>query len=705
MTSAAANPVPSRINRGAFIGEGGEGKIFEVEGRPDLCIKVYHHPITAKKAAKIHSMIGRAPRGVEGFAAWPLMLLQGNQGASNAVVMPRIANGRDIHLLYSPKARRQHFPRADWSFLVLAAQNLAGAFSNVHTIGCVIGDVNHGSVLVKENAQVALIDCDSFQLRTDAQLYECEVAVPTFTPPELQGRSLRGVERTVNHDAFGLAVLIFHMLFMGRHPFAGKPLTRADVSIEDAIRDYRFAFSADRARVQLDPPPHTLPLAAVSPDVATMFELAFGRTGRRPSPLEWNEALGVLRGNLGRCRKEASHAYFKGLSHCPWCRIETESGAILFYSPTHTFAAPPVQRDELGIGTVDGLGRAIALIVRPVPIAAPSRNILAAKPSPSATAVRIGSFASVISRISYAVSAASGIGAGVLAPQQPMAWAASAASGFWAAKLALSTINRGKVNAIALDYQAAKTRWESLQARWRSEADAGAYDTALTQYTRMRQEHERLADPIRRKVQQRAQNHAAATQRWTNDVARRAVEVRRRQTITVGLTDAELAAAYDAQMEVHFDRFSIDKAIIPDIGASRKAKLASFGVETAGDITQHKVQSVPGFGPSFTRRLLDWRKEVTAKFSFDQQKAQEDIRSGRVHPSMPPAAPPAITVDETTKRRLRQIEAELSAGVAKLQHMAATIRARQEGLIAEARLLAAQFGQAEADARAAKIIT
>jgi DNA-binding helix-hairpin-helix protein with protein kinase domain len=177
------NPVPSRINRGAFIGEGGEGKIFEVEGRPDLCVKVYHHPLSPAKAAKIQSMVECAPKGVEAFAAWPLMLLRsGKGGAPSAVVMPRIANARDIHLLYSPKARRQHFPRADWTFLLLTAQNLAGAFANVHTIGCVIGDVNHGSVLVKDNAQVALIDCDSFQLRADGRLYECEVAVPTFTP-------------------------------------------------------------------------------------------------------------------------------------------------------------------------------------------------------------------------------------------------------------------------------------------------------------------------------------------------------------------------------------------------------------------------------------------------------------------------------------------------------------------------------------------
>lgn len=54
-------------------------------------------------------------------------------------------------------------------------------------------------------------------------VFHCDVGVPLWTPPELQGRDFRGLTRTKNHDRFGLAVLMFQLLFMGRHPFAGVP--------------------------------------------------------------------------------------------------------------------------------------------------------------------------------------------------------------------------------------------------------------------------------------------------------------------------------------------------------------------------------------------------------------------------------------------------------------------------------------------------
>ena len=75
-----------------------------------------------------------------------------------------------------------------------------------------------------KNALVVLIDCDSFQVNTNGRCYPCEVGVPLYTPPELQKKSFRELIRTRNHDRFGLAILIFQLLFVGRHPYAGRYL-------------------------------------------------------------------------------------------------------------------------------------------------------------------------------------------------------------------------------------------------------------------------------------------------------------------------------------------------------------------------------------------------------------------------------------------------------------------------------------------------
>src|SRR3546814_5244737 len=62
------------------------------------------------------------------------------------------------------------------------------------------------SDLVSPTATVALIDADSFQLTHNGSQYLCAVGVPEYTPPELQGRSLKSIVRTQDHDAFGLEI-------------------------------------------------------------------------------------------------------------------------------------------------------------------------------------------------------------------------------------------------------------------------------------------------------------------------------------------------------------------------------------------------------------------------------------------------------------------------------------------------------------------
>jgi DNA-binding helix-hairpin-helix protein with protein kinase domain len=219
--------------------------------------------------------------------------------------MPRVAGCKDIHKLYSPKSRKSEFPAADFRFLRWQPTLLAPLPWSIKIIE-VIGDVNHGSITVAQNATVKLIDCDSFRLFAMAT-YLCEVGVPTFTPPELQGRPFRGIVRTAN-DNFGLAVLIFHLLFMGRHPFAGRYLGRGDMPIETAIQRFRFAYGADQAHAN---GAATCPCARqyVS-GYRLAFERAFSRQATnghaRPSPADWIVALDAAGKQLARCRRSTT---------------------------------------------------------------------------------------------------------------------------------------------------------------------------------------------------------------------------------------------------------------------------------------------------------------------------------------------------------------------------------------------------------------
>jgi DNA-binding helix-hairpin-helix protein with protein kinase domain len=222
-------------------------------------------------------MIRINPKRIAEVAAWPHFLLTNSPGGEvTGFVMPRLTGFQPIQHLYNPGQRRKFFPRADWQSLLSVARNTATVFDEIHKLGCVVGDINQSNLLISDTGRPQLIDCDSFQIATNERLYPCEVGVEFYTPPELQSiPSFKGLVRTPNHDRFGVAVLIFQLLFLGRHPYAGIFQGAGDPQSGQLIKEFRFAYGANASRVQMVRPPHTPDLSFVTPEVGRMFELAF----------------------------------------------------------------------------------------------------------------------------------------------------------------------------------------------------------------------------------------------------------------------------------------------------------------------------------------------------------------------------------------------------------------------------------------------
>ncbi|WP_232224419.1 hypothetical protein [Candidatus Paracaedibacter symbiosus] len=193
------------IRLGKLLGRGGEGAVYEVEGRPEAAAKVYASPASAERADKLVAMAALRTPALDQLTAWPTEVLRQQDGKVSGFVMANLRDSKDIHRLYSPKSRLADFPQADWRMVVRAALNTARAFSVLHQAGHLVGDVNHGGVRVAPNATVRLIDTDSFQISHQGRTFLCEVGVQDFTPPELQGKAFKQVMRTANHDNFGLA--------------------------------------------------------------------------------------------------------------------------------------------------------------------------------------------------------------------------------------------------------------------------------------------------------------------------------------------------------------------------------------------------------------------------------------------------------------------------------------------------------------------
>lgn len=560
------------VRLGAVIGQGGEGIVYGIASSEEFVAKVYHRPLSSDRAAKIQIMSSYSNGALKQVSAWPTgLLLSKSDRTPIGLLMPKISNAKDIHKLYSPKSRLTEFQRADWRFLVRACANTARAFGAIHSTGCIIGDINEGSVLVANDATVKLIDCDSYQLVSHGKRYPCEVGVETFTPPELQGKNLREVVRTTNHDNFGLAIMMFLLLFMGRHPFAGRFLGRGDMPIPKAISELRFAYSAMRADVQMDRPPHTPPLSIVGDEVSFLFERAFAKQmvqGGRPDPNEWVQGLVNLEKNLKKCTANASHWHHKDTG-CPWCTMEATTGIELF---GFVLGGPtPIPVD------LTSLWRQIDALTSP----GPAPDISVPRPAPSAEAMSIaGSFrrANILAFGFALIVGAVGVFGGWRAPV-PLFLLIAALITFFGAR---RWLDRSSDVYKFRDAEAATSEiWKRAQQQWVERTGSATFD-----------EKKREVLQLRTAIDHLPQLRAAKL-----DQLRKSVK--------------------QAQLSRFLDGFEIDKAKLDGIGEGRKRTLQSYGIETAADLLGSAVESVPGFGPKLCGVLYAWRQSLERKFVFN----------------------------------------------------------------------------------------
>ena len=626
---------------GQKLGQGGEGAVLEVSGRSDLVAKVYHKGATTERAAKLSAMVRLRTDRLLKLSAWPIDTLHDRGGSAiRGFVMPKVTGHRDIHILYGIKSRHAEYPDAKWSFLIQAAANVARAFSVIHEHGHVIGDVNHGGVVVSKNATVRLVDCDSFQVSANGKRYLCEVGVPTHTPPELQGRSFTGVVRTQDHDAFGLAVIIFQLLFMGRHPFSGAFLGRGDMPLERAIQQFRFAYGTGATTRQMKQPPATLPLEAVSAPLSNLFERTFLSSGSRPRAQDWIAPLEHLANNLKQCSQSSGHSYLSTLGACPWCNIESHSGVVVFF---------PIYVG--GVTTAAGSFHIAAIWTQienvPAPASAPALPVKSSiTVTPSLKATQIGH-----ARRRHSYTSALGLAVvSVIFLALPLGGGATfflillAAVGAVAFALSGGDDSTRELQRAKLD---AERTWTDIQRRWPAHDARQRFSSKLSELKNKKAEYQNLPTVLQRKLQQLEKE------------------------------------VYQRQLERFLDRYRIDKARISGIGHARQITLRSYGLETAADITKNAVLSVPGFGPTYTAKLLAWRSSIERGFVFDPNRGV-DPQDKR-------------TAETEILNRRTMLEQELRSGVTTLRQISDHLHSTYTTFRKSADVAIKNLAQAEAD--------
>ncbi|HEY1245140.1 MAG TPA: hypothetical protein VGF29_09950 [Hyphomicrobiaceae bacterium] len=577
---------------GAEVGSGGEGVIHAVARRPELLAKLYRRAPSGFDVEKLDVLVRAATPDLLSVAAWPTDCLKNGAGAVVGFVMPRVLDGRPLYELYSPRSRVQHFPSADFRFLVHVAANIARLFAAVHQAGFIMGDVNHGNSLVRNDGTVAAVDCDSFQVGDGAR-FPCPVGTELFLAPELVGQNLWTVRRTANHGAFGLAVLLFHLLFMGRHPFAGRFLGAGEMPIEKAIAECRFAYSSDARRTKMAPPPFTPPITVAGPAAAELFERAFhpnGRTGGRPTAEDWVTGLEALQGSLAVCGAAQWHQYASSLGSCPWCTIERGSKAKLFGGIVRIAPAALADVQTLWARYLQiadpGPPRPLPREEDWVPPPELRRQQLIRRLAAAGMGVAaVGSVTVVANAMAVAVVVAIALLAICALSQRPWVTAAQRAQ-------ALDALKR------------AEQAWHAAAQEW--QATAKAPDLSGEQ---------RALQDLKAKIDALASEREA-----------------RLKTLARSVPEAEQRTRYLGQ-------FRIEDARLHNIGPARCAVLRSWGIDTAAEVDAAKIAEIPGFGRSLTDRLVNWRwgREQNFKFTpfciadpLEVQKVDRELAARRI---------------------------------------------------------------------------
>jgi len=632
-----------RVGLGAELGRGGEAAVYSVGGHPELVAKIYHQPTGAEKAEKLSQMVRLRSERLLALSAWPVgTLFRAGSKSMAGFLMKNVSLFKDIHLLYNPKSRTREFPpKANWRFLIHTASNVARAFAAVHHYGHVIGDVNQSNVRVSaETAIVSLVDCDSFQISANGKIYPCEVGVPLYTPPELQDTEFREVVRTPNHDNFGLAVLIFHLLFMGRHPFAGKFLGRGEMPIEKAIAEQRFAFARDTQRTQMLPPPACITLAHLPQEIGDLFIRAFGPDGPgggRPDGRQWIAELEALASRLIVCSNNEAHLFFNGLSSCPWCPIES-SGVLLFVDYTIV--------DTTTGFSIELIWARLLAVPNPGAGNIPSMLTYISAVEPSSRAK------SAVRRKRYKIAAA--VAGGLV----PLAFVLASADGFaymyfigLGIFLLKKFLDRDTSTEFGQAARAAESRLRNLQFSWQREASGKEFNSKLDELRTLTEEYRKLPERRKQKVR----------------------ELQR--------------ALYEIQLRRYLEQFDIASADIPHIQEGRKAMLSAYGIDDAADVTRSALEAVPGFRQSLIIQLITWRQSLAATFKFNPSRGIDPVDMQRV--------------DHEIAKRRTEIETLLSTGPSELNDLRRRIIAARGRLQDQLEKASMDVAQAQADERAA----
>lgn len=346
-----------------FNEEGSEGKLYDIEGKPDYVAKIFRTTELARKRepklkamCQLPSMCSLPPN-----LTWPVNLLHDGSGALVGFIMKRLQPNVTLDKLFAyPKGTALVSQR------LAALVSLANTLGRMHMCGVAMGDPGPQNIPVLADCTVQLIDADSFDIRMpDGSHYPCLGCTPEYVAPEMlraaQGGSYAtcGVPFSEWTDCYALAVLIHKALFFGKHPCSyavdlnapeGTPMP----SLIERERNGWVAAFVPRPNLVY---PSGMPAMGDFPPYLVeafrrTFVDGFASPCCRTTAFEWQELLTRYFGELVECDVDERHAHWKGAAACPYCAAEERNHDLMNAMRAQAGLAPlpkPYKRKRKGV--------------------------------------------------------------------------------------------------------------------------------------------------------------------------------------------------------------------------------------------------------------------------------------------------------------------------------------------------------------------
>lgn len=303
---------------GAVLGQGGQGAVLQVRGKP-LAVKL-STAATPTARRQVHESIARIKR----------LPLEGLQVARplRALSPPHVGYVMELMTGMQPLSGLCHVPAdraADFAPWYLETGSLrrrlrllartAEVLGGLHARGLSYGDASPNNVFVSieaEATEVWLIDCDN----VDSGVNRRAVYTPGYAAPEL----LRSRGSDSLTDAWSFATMVFETVCV-LHPFIGDAVHDGEPDLEERafrselpwVDDPSGANSASRG----------LPREMVlTPDLSALAAACFGdsRANRqqRPGVATWADKLHRAADQTLVC-PACTSSYYLNNKACPWC--------------------------------------------------------------------------------------------------------------------------------------------------------------------------------------------------------------------------------------------------------------------------------------------------------------------------------------------------------------------------------------------------